>query len=56
MNIELSGPEGELLRDVLLEHMSSMRQQVYHAEAHTFKDQLKERQRVLQGLISKLPH
>jgi len=56
MNIELNGPEGELLRDVLLEQMSSLRQQVYHAEAPTFKDQLKERECLLQGLIAKLPH
>lgn len=55
MNIELNGPEGELLRDVLLEQAGSLRQQVYHAEAHAFKDQLKERQRTLQALIAKLP-
>lgn len=55
MNIEISGSEGELLREILAEQMGTLRQQVYHAEAPQFKDELKQRRTRLQELINKLP-
>lgn len=54
MNIELSGREEQLLREILAEQLGTLRQQVYHAEAPRFKDQLKEREHALQDLIGKL--
>lgn len=54
MNIDLSGSESELLKEVLDHELGTLRQQVYHAEAPRFKDELKERQRALEGLINKL--
>lgn len=54
MNLELSGREEEILRDILSHELGELRQQSYHAEAPKFKDQLKERETALKGLISKL--
>jgi hypothetical protein len=55
MTIRLSGDETSLLAHVLRDRMGSLRQQVYHAETASFKDELKAEQRLLQGLLSKLP-
>lgn len=55
MNIEISGPEKELLVDVLKGELGELRQQVYKAESPRFKDELKGQLRMLEGLISRLP-
>lgn len=55
MNIELSGREKEILKEILQQELGELRRQVYHAEAPRFKDELKERQRDLQGLVAKIP-
>jgi len=54
MNLQLSGREEEILREVLAHELGEIRQQSYHAEAPQFKDQLKERESALKGLIAKL--
>jgi hypothetical protein len=55
MNIELNGSEKELLRDILVDRLGTLRQQLYHAEAPGFKDELRKQRQELQGLIDKLP-
>jgi hypothetical protein len=53
--LQLSEDETALLGQVLREHQGTLRQQVYHAETAGFKDELKAEQRVLAGLLAKLP-
>lgn len=55
LTIQLSGDETSFLAHVLRDRMGSLRQQVYHTETAAFKDELKAEQRLLQGLIAKLP-
>jgi hypothetical protein len=55
MNIDMSGPEVTFLRQVLSDRLGALRQEVRHTDAHEFKAELKQRQQVLERLISKLP-
>ena len=54
MNLELTPEEHELLLEVLHGRMGELRQEIYHATVSTFKDELKEREALLQGLIQNL--
>lgn len=51
--LELTGEELAILSDVLEERMGILREQLYHAEAPTFKDALKRRKAVLASIILK---
>lgn len=53
MRIELSATEHTVLLDILRERLGEMREQVYHADTSSFKDDLKHREAVIRGLIDK---
>jgi len=54
MNVDFSPTESEVLIDVVKHRLGEMREQVYHADAHKFKDELKQRKGVLEGVLDKL--
>jgi hypothetical protein len=55
MNIELSPLETDLLRRVLGDRLSTLRQEVRRTETSAFKDDLKDSEALLRQLLSKLP-
>lgn len=54
MNVDLSSAESEVLADVLKQWLGEMREQIYHAEAPKFKNELKQRRGVVEGVLDKL--
>jgi hypothetical protein len=51
--MELSQEERRVLVDVLQDRLGSMREQVYHADTSTYRDELKRERDILQSLIKK---
>jgi hypothetical protein len=54
MKLELTKAELDLTIDVLQNRMGELRQEIYHTTVSHFKDQLKEMEVLLQGIIDKL--
>ncbi len=54
MNLTLTAREAEILAEVLHTALGELRQQVYHAEDHDFKDALKADEDALRSMIAKV--
>jgi hypothetical protein len=54
MNLTLSGEEVELLRDVLESARGSLREEIYQTSTYEVRQQLKQREAILNALIVKL--
>jgi hypothetical protein len=54
MTLNLTNEESELLGGVLRKALGELREEVYHADTPTFKDELKHDEGVLRSLIDKL--
>jgi hypothetical protein len=54
MNITLSPEERELLEGILSQALGEMREEVYHADEHRFKNELKRDEVTLRGLLDKV--
>lgn len=54
MQLELTDEERDFLQEILRDRMGTLREQVYHTTTSTFKQQLKERESLLQSMIDKL--
>jgi 2-phosphoglycerate kinase len=54
MELNLTDEERELLRHIVEEYYSTLREEVYKTEASEFKDNLKKEEAVVKGLLKKL--
>lgn len=54
MNLELSEPERELLLFILRDRLGDLRSEVRHSMVSTATDELKQREKLLIGLIKRL--
>jgi hypothetical protein len=54
-NIELTKDEEEILAQVLQNSLATLELEVLHTDHKEFKEFLKHRRRVLQGLAARLP-
>jgi hypothetical protein len=53
MNQELTEKEQTYLVELLKERLGTQREQIYHTDTSTFKDQMKEEAAILRSLIAK---
>ena len=53
MTLQLTDAEQTVLLEVLRERLGELREQVYHADTSSFKDDLKQREDVIRHLIEK---
>ena len=54
MRIEVGEEERQLLLDLLDELLGDLRDEIYRAESHQFKEQLKAKKEVVKGLLGRL--
>jgi hypothetical protein len=54
MNLQLSEDERTLLADLVDDAISNIRDEIYHTETFQIRDELKQREAVLDGLRQKL--
>ena len=54
MRIEVGEEERQLLLNLLDELLGDLRDEIYRAESHEFKGQLKAKKEVVKGLIGQL--
>jgi hypothetical protein len=54
MQMEISGDEAEILAEVLDKALGDIREEVYKAEVADYKEALKRREAVIEGLIDRL--
>jgi len=54
MQLDVSAEEAALLADVLDSALRQLREEVYKAEVATYKDELKQREAVMTGLLRRL--
>lgn len=54
MNLELTAAERELLATMLDEAVRNLKSEIYHTDTPEYKDQLKERELLMIGLLRKL--
>ena len=54
MAIELSQPEKELLTALLEKELEDVRSELHHTQGHDYRDSVKEREKVVRGLLVKL--
>jgi hypothetical protein len=54
MNLELSDAETELLQQILQGRMEELREEVRHSRLPDFREQLKEKEELLRGIMEKL--
>ena len=54
MNLTLSSEEADVLRDVLESARGSLREEIYQTTTYQVRDQLKQREAILNALIVKL--
>ena len=54
MSLQLSAAERELLLELLTGRIGELRQEVHHSKVSTFRDQLKETEAMMKGLVAKL--
>jgi hypothetical protein len=53
MQIDLNEAEAALSREILHQAYQDLREEIYKTDASRFKEQLKERERLLEGLVAK---
>jgi hypothetical protein len=54
MTLELNAEELEVLRDTLASSLGELRVEIVKTDSHRLRDELKERENVLKGLIVRL--
>lgn len=54
MRLELNEDEREVLLGLLEEVLGDLRDEIYRAESHDFKEQLRVRKAIVTGLIDRL--
>ena len=54
MTLTLSDAEQEFLVEILQDRLGTLREQVYHSTTSTFTEALKDRERLLKGIIDRL--
>jgi hypothetical protein len=54
MAIELSKPEKELLATILEKELEEVRSELHHTQDHDYKDNVKEREKLVRDLLAKL--
>jgi len=54
MAIDLSKPEKELLVTILEKELEEIRSEFHHTKGHDYKDNVKERERLVRDLLAKL--
>jgi DNA-directed RNA polymerase specialized sigma subunit len=54
MRLDLTEAESAVLEDVLSEHLAEVKEQIYKAEMAEFKERLKERERLVLGLLERV--
>jgi hypothetical protein len=54
VNLTLSSEEADVLRDVLESARGSLREEIYQTTTYQVRDQLKQREAILNALIAKL--
>ena len=54
MQLELTADEHALLVTILDQALRDLKEEVYHTETMEYKEALKQREQLLQGLLSKL--
>lgn len=54
MTIELTQVEREVLAGLLEEELEEVRSELHHTQGHEYKDGLREREKILRGLLVKL--
>jgi hypothetical protein len=54
MPLELSDVELAVLEDILSSHLGELKEQVYKADVTEFKERLKQRERLVLGLLERV--
>jgi len=54
MNLELTDAERILLEEVLQGRLAELREEVRHSRVSSFRDELKEREELLRGLLDRV--
>jgi hypothetical protein len=54
MNVELTGPERDLLLEILSDDLGRLKGEIYRTEAFAYKEELKAREQTLVGIIGRL--
>ena len=54
MQLALTTKERALLEAILRDALGSLREEVYHAEEHSFKDDLKADETVIRSLLTRM--
>jgi hypothetical protein len=54
MPLELSEAEREVVTDVLTRAMGDLREEIYKTDTTDYKDQLREREAILAGVLQRL--
>ena len=54
MNLELTGPERDLLLTILTDELGRLKGEIYKTETFDYKEQLKAREQTLVSLIERL--
>jgi len=54
MPIELSQPEKELLAGLLEKELDEIRSELHHTQGHAYKESLKEREKLIRGLLARV--
>ena len=54
-NLELSSEEQEALRDVLQHGIAELDIEVFRTDTHAFKEMLKQRRKVLESILARIP-
>jgi hypothetical protein len=54
MAIELSQPEKELLVTILEKELEEVRSELHHTQDHSYKENVKEREKLVRDLLAKL--
>jgi hypothetical protein len=53
--VEFSSQEIELLRDLLQHHLGELEIEVFRTDTHDFKEKLKHRREVVEGILKRMP-
>jgi hypothetical protein len=54
--LKLTAEEVEVMRDVVARVISDMQVEVFRTDRHDFKEMLKHRRQVLEGVLDRLQH
>ncbi len=54
MQLDLTDAEQELLANLLDNAMRDLKEEIYHTETYDYKEQLKEREALMVGLLTKV--